>query len=198
MKIRRVHRRNGLTLLEVVVAMAIFLISLGAIYQLVSLGSDRAMDVKQQARTSLRCQSKLNEIIVGAQEMSTTGSYTNVSDDAELPQLQWKMEASQSPVTNLWDVKVFVKTDLPTGRTIESQLCQMVLDPSVRGSTLDRPNPTPAGTPTPDSTTPAASSAPAPTPAPAAKAPAPAPKAPAPAPKAPAPAPKAPNNPKGG
>jgi prepilin-type N-terminal cleavage/methylation domain-containing protein len=159
MILRTSQPRAGLTLLEVIVAMAIFLMSMVAIHQLVSIGTDRAIDVKWQSRTSLRCQSKLNEIMVGAEQLSGSGGYTPFTDD---PDLQWKMEATTfDPAGLLYTVKVSVQVDpSKTNRTIETQLVQMVLNPANRGSTMDQPLPTPAGTPTTNSSaTPSASAA---------------------------------------
>ena len=141
MNLRSPSTRPGLTLLEVVVAMAIFLISLGAIYQLVSLGGDRAVDVKVQSRASLRCQSKLNEVVSGLFPLSSGGGYASDPDDTELPPLEYKIEADlNGEFTNLWNVKVSARIKSPSGRTIETQLAQMVFDPTMRGSTLDQPN----------------------------------------------------------
>ena len=140
MRLRTAVPRSGLTLLEVIVAMAIFLMSIAAIFQLLSLGNDRAVDAKLKAKTSLRCQSKLSEIIVGAQDLTSTGSYNACTDD---PDMQWKMEATQATAAGLYTVKVFVKVDLPTGKSVESQLIQMILDPKTRGSTVQPTTTTP-------------------------------------------------------
>ena len=131
-------RRSGLTLLEVVVAMAIFLMSLVAIWQLLLLSGDRALDVKLLARTSMVCQSKLAEVMIGAEPPNSTSGYTSLPDEAN-KDLQWKMEVQSSDVANLYNVKISVKAELPNGRIFESHLTQMVLDPAVRGSTLDPP-----------------------------------------------------------
>jgi Tfp pilus assembly protein PilV len=134
---RSVGRRAGLTLLEVVVSLTILLFSIVAISQLVNIGSDRAMDVQQQARASMLCQSKLDEIMIGAETLSTTG-YTPFSD-AGTDGWQWKLDANQNDVSNLWNVIVSVKYDGDDGRTFETQIARMMLDPSVRGSTQDTP-----------------------------------------------------------
>jgi Tfp pilus assembly protein PilV len=132
------HRRSGLTLLEVIVAMAIFLMSIIAIFQLVNMGQDRAMDVRAQARTSLRCQAKLAEMTVDSSQLVSSDSYTAFSDADK--DLQWKATVEPFDETNrLYTVKVWVKADMPGGRTIESHLCQMVLNPTMRGTTFDDP-----------------------------------------------------------
>lgn len=129
--------RAGLTLLEVVVAMAIFLISVVAILQLVLMGGERAMDVRLQTRTSMRCQSKLAEVMIGAQAMTPTG-YTDFPDGLD-KDLQWQLDVKEVPsVADLWLVTVSVKADLPTGKTVESKVSQMVVDPSKRGTTFDQ------------------------------------------------------------
>ena len=107
-----------MTLLEVVVAMAIFLISLIAIYQLSSIGTDRAMDVKILSRASMLCQSKLAEVMVGVEPLTSNG-YTSFANEANM---QWKMDATQGEVTGLWNVKISVRTELPTGRIVEAAI----------------------------------------------------------------------------
>ncbi len=129
--------RRGLTLLEVVVAMAIFSISLVPIYQLITLATERAIEVKLQARTSTLCQSKLSEVMIGAQSLSSSGGYSEYPDQKDV---QWKMEANEQ-VEGLYEVKIWVKVQLEGGKMMESHLCRMVLDPSFRGSTLDLPPP---------------------------------------------------------
>jgi Prokaryotic N-terminal methylation motif len=134
--------RHGLTLLEVLVSLTIFLFSLVAIGQLMFLGKERALEVNLQAKTSMRAQGKLAEIMMGAEQMSATGGYQPFTDD---PTLQWRVDISDGGVDNLQLVKVFVKVDLASGKTVESQICQLVLNPSIRGSTMDAPTAIDAG-----------------------------------------------------
>jgi hypothetical protein len=136
--------RHALTLLEVIVAMAIFLMSIIAIFQLLFLGTERAMDVRLQTRTSLRCQAKLSEIMIGAEPLNSSGSYTNFTDtDTDL---QWKMTATPNDdMQMLWTVKVWVKAELQTGKVVESHLCQLALNPAMRGTTFDQPQMTSSG-----------------------------------------------------
>ncbi len=139
--------RKGLTLLEVVVSVAIFLIALAAIWELFLIGGDRARDVKLQTRTSMLCQSKLAEVVVGAADLTSSSDYTNFTDEFN-KDLQWRMEVESTDAENVSLVKVWVKADLPGGRIVESHLAQMVLDPKVRGSSLDRgPDPLLPATP---------------------------------------------------
>ena len=130
------HSRRGLTLLEVVVAMAIFMISVLAIYQLLTFGRDRALDVQMQTRTSLRCQSKLAEVIVGEVPLQSTGGYSGFDDEKD-KDLQWLLTIDELGFDGARQIKVSVKAELPSGRTFETHLAQIILDPEIRGSTLD-------------------------------------------------------------
>ncbi len=56
--------RRGLTLLEVVVALVIFMVGVLALYQLIQAGTSRAARVDLKSQASLRCQSKLDEVLV--------------------------------------------------------------------------------------------------------------------------------------
>src|SRR5260370_28861378 len=70
---RRVDRprRAGMTLLEVLISLAIFMLSLVAIGRLVSLSSERAREVQLKAEGMLKCQSKLAEIVGGAEQLAS-------------------------------------------------------------------------------------------------------------------------------
>lgn len=123
--------RRGLTLLEVVIALAIFLIALVPIWHLVSMGGERALDVQQQAQASMFCQGKLEGVKVGADPLNGAGT-------VDIGNLTWNytIESSPADVDNLHLVKVSVKYDRVDGKTIEAFLTQMVLDPALRGSTI--------------------------------------------------------------
>jgi hypothetical protein len=160
MILQRNHSRSGLTLFEVVLAMFIFMFSIIAIWQLVTMGSDRALQIQVETRTSARCQSKMAEVIIGAQELTSSGSYTKFEDT----DLYWKLDVEPGPGNGLYNVKVSVRKELPSG-IIESQLSQIVLDPMMRGTSLDRANPPEASTPTMDpATTPSETTPPSTTP----------------------------------
>src|SRR5262249_8665644 len=126
--------RPALSLLEVIVALAIFLISLTAIGHLVSMGSERALDIEQQGEAAMLAQAKMAEVIWGVIPLSSVGDQS--FDEA--PDYKWSVTAEQnSNVSNLWNVSVTITRERSDGTKIESTLSQMVLDPSVRGSSQD-------------------------------------------------------------
>lgn len=133
--IRPVHNRRGLSLMEVLIALTIFLFSLVAIGRLVVMSGDRALDVQQQSLAAQLCQAKLAEVLAGAVPLS---SQSDVPFDED-PDYRWSLDAQSDATPNLWRVQVRVTRERPDGSKIECSLSQMVLDPSQRGSTLDTP-----------------------------------------------------------
>ena len=57
--------RRGMTLLEVVIALAMFFAAMSAISQILKMGSDSAIRAQIQAEGTLLGESKLNEVIAG-------------------------------------------------------------------------------------------------------------------------------------
>ena len=126
-------KRPGFSLLEVLAALTIFLMSLIALSQLLSVTGDRVVKVQQLSRASQLSQSKLAEVVAGVISLSSQSG-----DFDEDPDWHWQVEAEQdSAITGLWRVQVKVSRDMGDGSQIESTVNQMVLDPSQRGSTAD-------------------------------------------------------------
>ena len=125
--------RAGLTLLEVIVAMAIFLVSSVGIYYAIAQGGQNAVNVQMQARASMLCQSKMAEVIIGAEEAGS-GEITEGGRGSELV-WQWQVDKTAGEIENLWHVSVVVRREGPDGRRFEASMNQMVLDASIRGST---------------------------------------------------------------
>jgi len=125
--------RRGLSLLEVLVALAIFLLSFVAIGRLVTLASDHAIDLQQQSMATRMAQSKLNEVLCGALGLSSAeGSFD------EDPGWQWSIDAEQDSSGNgLWTVTATVKRQ-GSDPEVSASVSQMVLDPSLRGSVFDQ------------------------------------------------------------
>lgn len=122
--------RRGLSLLEVLVAVAVLLLSLAAISRLLSFGADRAVDIRFQSRAGQLCQSKMSEIVAGIVPL-TSQSDVPVDED---PDWRWSMTANSGSVTGLYNVTVRVGRDRPDGSHFEMTLSRMVLDPSMRGA----------------------------------------------------------------
>jgi general secretion pathway protein I len=125
--------RPGLSLLEVLVALAIFLFSLIVIGKLITLGGDLALDVQHRNHAAQLCQSKLAEVVAGAVPLS---AQSEVPFDED-PEWIWTMTADQGSVSGVWNVTVKVSRKQSPSGTFETSVSQMVLDPSLRGSSTD-------------------------------------------------------------
>lgn len=134
--------RSGITLLEVILSLAIFLFSLVAVGRLITLGTDRAADVSRQSRALLICQSKLAEIVAGVEPLQSQGNVPCEEDST----WQWSVECTQGDIPGLWTVQVWAQRVGVEGPP-EAMLSQMVLDPSIRGNASDTPGSSSTTTP---------------------------------------------------
>jgi hypothetical protein len=116
----------------VLVALAIFLISLIGIGRLITFAADRARDVQQQALAMQMCESKLAEAAAGVLTLGTAQPSTPFDED---PSWEWSMDCDQAAnLPGLWNVTIHVTRARPDGSRVDVALSQMVLDPSVRGA----------------------------------------------------------------
>jgi general secretion pathway protein I len=116
--------RSGLSLLEVVLALAIFMISLAAIATLIEAGTRDAAEASGTSDATRLAQSKLAEVEAGLIAISNGGSGTFDGDDAAW---SWEVTSSSSAVPNTYDVSVRVFRS--SGRKLEVNLYQTVFDP---------------------------------------------------------------------
>ena len=125
-------RRDGLTLLEVLLSLTIFLFALVAIGSLFTWGHDRGADARDKTQALRLAQSKLAEVVSGVQALSAQAE----TPYDLFPGFYWTLDCNQNGVTNLWDVQVTVARKRDQGRSVQVTLAQMVLDPSQRGTTI--------------------------------------------------------------
>lgn len=131
--------RPGLTLIEVLLALAILLMSLAAIGQLVDMGSDRGLDARFHVRGTRLAQAKLAECEAGVIDVTSGGSGT--FDDE--PDWSWAVDSQPETATNLYRVTVTVSRD-NRGKKFEIVLSQQVYDPAMTGSAAQAQKPTQA------------------------------------------------------
>jgi general secretion pathway protein I len=129
--------RPGISLLEVLVALAVFLISIGAIIQLVNASADLALEIQERGEAGRLAQSKMAEVVAGIVPLSRQNEAT-FDEDPENG-WTWSLDPQQGDVANLWTVTVKVSRMRQNGDKVEVSLSQMVLDPSIRGSAMDTP-----------------------------------------------------------
>lgn len=137
MRVKIIRRRGGMTLLEVIVAMAILLLSFIAILRLVDLTTQTARNIQLRGQAMQLCQSKMAEIQVGAEQLTSQSGVSFPDPDSGWT---WSADCNQGQYANLWTVQVRVAKDLGDGTHIETTLTQMMLDPSVQGTTINLNN----------------------------------------------------------
>ncbi len=125
--------RHGLSLLEVLVALAIFLFSIVALHQALNIGTNNAIETQQLQLAAQLAQSKMAEVYAGVVPLSSTPD----TPFDENPDYTWSIDAQQSTLTNLWNVNLSVKRTRGDGTVMETKLSQMIIDPSLRGTSYD-------------------------------------------------------------
>lgn len=132
--------RRGLTLLEVLLATAILLLSLVAITRLIDFGTDRAIESNFQAAATRLAYSKLAEAEAGV--ISLTSESSGTFEDQNEPEWSWTISpAREEGVANLYAVTVKVSRDFK-GRPFEVEFKQFLVDPSKLGTAAQAEKPT--------------------------------------------------------
>ena len=125
----RPRSRAGLSLLEVLIALAIFLMSLAAIAGLVDFGAERAQAAAMTTLGTRLAQSKLAEVEAGLVAPNSTES-GNFDDE---PDWTYRLEPGAALAANTYPVTVTVRRELG-GRKYEVVLTQVVFDPAFMGT----------------------------------------------------------------
>lgn len=126
---RPTRRRRGLTLLEVLVSLAIFLGSLVGLGQLISTGSSAASKAQLQTQAVLRCESKLAELVASFETLQATDE--TAFDDDDL--WSWSVTYLDSPHVDLLSIEVRVthKNSVTGDVNAEYSLQRLIRDPQL-------------------------------------------------------------------
>jgi general secretion pathway protein I len=127
--------RRGLSLLEVLAALAIFLFSLVALGRLISIGSDNVREIQCLGQGSLLAQSRMAEVLAGSIALASQSDAT-CDEDSDWT---WSMDAEPDGPPGLYRVKITLARNRPDGSRFETTLNQMVIDPNYRGNTDGTP-----------------------------------------------------------
>lgn len=129
--------RSGLSLLEVLLAMAIFMISLAAIGTLVDRGTTDAADAAGTTAATRLAQSKMAEVEAGVIGVQDGGSGAFEGDDAGW---NWEVTSAAAGSPNTYEVTVRVSRG--TGRPLEVKLAQVIYDPALMNNAATATPPT--------------------------------------------------------
>src|SRR5262245_26135864 len=128
MRLRRAPRR-GLSLVEVIASLAIFLFSLIAIGQLLNFAGSLAAEARTRGTAARLAQSKLAEVVAGA--VALQGASGTCEDE---PDYEWQVAAEPGASDMLHNVTVTVSRKDADGHVVSVSLSQMVLDPQRVGN----------------------------------------------------------------
>ncbi len=98
------RRRRGLTLFELLLALAIFLGSVAALAHLINTGSQAAVQGQLQTRAILRCESKMAEVLAGVESMQSARDVP-FSDDRNW---KWNLDIREGPLPGLLELTLTV------------------------------------------------------------------------------------------
>src|SRR5262249_60927922 len=115
--------RPGLSLLEVLISLSIFLMAVVGLGHLVTVASNLAYESRYRSQAALLCQAKMAEVQGGALKFDSQSD----SPCEEDPDFTWSMTAEQGSVQGLYNVTVTVSRKRADGTPIEVSLSQMVL-----------------------------------------------------------------------
>lgn len=120
--------RAGLTLFEVIIALAIFVGSIAAIGQLISNGVRGAVLSRLQTQAVLRCETKLAEVVSGVTPLHSVSGMA-FSDDATWT---WSMTTAPGPHASLYIVEVTAAhPSSTTAGNVSYSLRRLVRDPQL-------------------------------------------------------------------
>jgi len=127
--------RRGLSILEVLIALMILLLAIGAINQLMTICSEQALTIHQRSQAARLAQSLLAEVAAGSLPIQGTASGSEVPDD---PDYTYTMTSESNVLAGLYTVTITVSREMSDGRKVEYTLRQMMLDPAFVGSNQDQ------------------------------------------------------------
>jgi general secretion pathway protein I len=130
--------RRGVSLIEVLLATAIFLLSIAAIGVLVGVGSDNALDATRTNLCSQLAREKMAELEAGIGDVTISSGGSGTF--ADRPNYNWEVVSVPASVPNAYDVTVRVWIEL--GRPTEVSLSQILLDPALMNNAAPLTAPT--------------------------------------------------------
>ena len=124
------HKRSraGLTLLEVLISLAIFLGALTALSQLIGIGSRAAVQAQLRTQAILKCQSKLAEVLAGAQPLESVSQAAYEDEE----NWKWSLDVQPGAYENMLQLTVSVLySGAGESVTTSYQLTRQIRDPAM-------------------------------------------------------------------
>jgi general secretion pathway protein I len=121
--------RGGLTLLEVILSVAIFLGSLTAIMKILDNGRESELMTRMQTEAVMRCEAKMAEVVAGIEEAVTSGDQP--FSDSEDGSWTWRMDVVDSGIPGLLQVNVTVERKIGSTPLASFTLLRYMRDPQL-------------------------------------------------------------------
>jgi general secretion pathway protein I len=140
--------RRAFTLLEVILALAIFAGALAVLGELLRLGMQNARTARLTARAQLLCESKLNEIAAGiTSPQSVDATPCDTVFDPNEPAWLYSIDVQPLDEAGMITVRVLVKQDMPPERhPVEVSLVRWMADPNSQTTTTQSSDTSGSGT----------------------------------------------------
>ena len=127
--LREAHGRRGLTLYEVILALAIFLPALAVLGEGISTGLRAGVQAQLQTQAVLRCESALAEVVAGVWPMQAASEMAFADGAAGWT---WSLEVLAGPHPHLLELQVTATYTDDTGlSTVSHTLTRYVRDPQL-------------------------------------------------------------------
>lgn len=104
---RDAKRRRGISLLEIVLSVAIFMLGFAGIVNSLEIGRRAEVGARLQSEAVIRCEAVMGEILCGAAEPSSSDG--NRFEDDEIGNWSWSATVTDAGTTNLLQVMVIVE-----------------------------------------------------------------------------------------
>ena len=126
--------RRGMTLLEVVIALALFFAAMAAISNILRLGSDSSIKAQLRAEASLLGESKLNEVVAGLLPLTAVESQPFDG----LPQWTWTLSVEDDTTASLKRLLLTVNHLRSNGKSDhELKFARLLRDPAIFQATAE-------------------------------------------------------------
>ncbi len=131
-KTRRQSGRRGLTILEVIISIGIFLASATVVSQLLGTGTRAALAGRRRSQMTLLAETKMSEIAAGIREMTSADGQNFEQDDPGSEDYTWSVTVEDGGMGDLMLVTVTVEHTKGAGDVDDAfKLARLMRDPQV-------------------------------------------------------------------
>jgi general secretion pathway protein I len=124
--------RRGFSLLEILLALVIFVGSVAVISGLVSLGVRGSLEARRMSKAVLLCESKMSEVVAGVEPLDPVSQATFEDE----PGWVWSLEVVGGPVEGLMTITVIVEQTDESLFPVSFQLTRWMRDPDYVGEQI--------------------------------------------------------------